>query len=75
MFDKELKQELVNSSSPYRFNQYLYVTGGDKDPNRSVKPTLAAPLPDYSIHRAGDGRIVSVTHQPLASWRVWKVTA
>jgi hypothetical protein len=64
IFDKELNQELVSSSSPYRFNQYLYVTGGDKEPNRSIKATLAAPLPDYSIHGAGDGRIVSVTDQP-----------
>jgi alpha-mannosidase len=64
IFDKELNKELVSSSSPYRFNQYLYVAGGDKEPNRSIKPTLAAPLPDYTIHGAHQGRIVSVTDQP-----------
>ena len=65
VFDKELNKELVNTSSPYRFNQYLYVTGADKEPNRSAKPTPAVPLPDFSIHGAGAGRLVSVTHQPF----------
>ena len=32
IFDKELNKELVNTSSPYRFDQYLYVTGADKTP-------------------------------------------
>ena len=43
IFDKELNKELVNPSSPYRFNQYLYVTGGDKQPNHfnPVQPCLA----------------------------------
>jgi alpha-mannosidase len=65
VFDKELNKELVNTSSPYRFNQYLYVTGADNDPNRSSKPSPAAPLPEFSIHGAGGGRLVSVTHQPF----------
>ena len=26
---KQMNEELVNTSSPYRFDQYLYVTGGD----------------------------------------------
>lgn len=29
IFDKQLRRELVDSSSLYRFGQYLYVTGGD----------------------------------------------
>ena len=29
IFDKELQRELVDTASPYRFGQYLYVTGGD----------------------------------------------
>ena len=32
IFDKGLNKELVNVSSPYRFGQYLYVTGGDQSP-------------------------------------------
>jgi hypothetical protein len=65
IFDKELNRELVNTSSPYRFDHYLYVTGGDASPNRSGKPSPAVPLPDYSVHVAGGGRVVSVTHQPF----------
>jgi alpha-mannosidase len=65
VFDKELNKELVNASSPCRFNQYLYVTGADKHPNRSEKPSPAAPLPEFSIQGAGSGRLVSVSHQPF----------
>src|SRR3712207_8998371 len=32
IFDKELGRVLVDASSPYRFNQYVYVTGGDNPP-------------------------------------------
>ena len=65
IFDKELNKELVNTSSPYRFNQYLYVTGADKLPNRALQYSPAAPVPDFSVHGAGSGRLVSVTHQPF----------
>ena len=36
IFDKELNKELVNASSPYRFDQYLYVTGGDQPPRNRL---------------------------------------
>ena len=65
IFDKELNKELVNTSSPYRFNQYLYVTGADKLPNRAVQYSSAAPIPEFTIHGAGSGRLVSVTQQPF----------
>ncbi|MGA3325120.1 MAG: polysaccharide lyase family protein, partial [Terriglobia bacterium] len=65
VFDKELNKELVNTSSPYRFDQYLYVTGADRLPNRAVQYSSVAPVPEFSIHGAGSGRLVSVTHQPF----------
>ena len=65
IFDKELNKELVNASSPYRFDQYLYVTGADRLPNRAVQYSPAAPVPEFSIHGAGSGRLVSVTQQPF----------
>jgi hypothetical protein len=65
IFDKELNKELVNTSSPYRFNQYLYVTGADKQPNRALRYSSAMPIPEFTIHSAGGGRLVSVTHQPF----------
>jgi alpha-mannosidase len=65
IFDKELNRELVNTASPYRFDQYLYVTGADKLPNRAVQYSSASPIPEFTIHEAASGRLVSVTHQPF----------
>jgi hypothetical protein len=65
IFDKELSNELVNTSSPYRFDQYLYVTGADQLPNRAVQYSSVSPIPEFSIHGADSGHLVSVTHQPF----------
>jgi len=66
IFDKELKKELVNAASPYRFDQYLYVSGGDKPPyNRLVFGDAKAPAPELTIHGAQDGRVVSVERTPF----------
>jgi hypothetical protein len=65
IFDKELKQELVNASSPYRFDQYLYVTGADKLPNRLIQYSPVSPVPELAVHNASGGRLLSVTHQPF----------
>ena len=64
IFDKELNKELVNASSPYRFDQYLYVTGADQTPNRLVQYSPAVPIPELTIHNAGAGRLLSVKNQP-----------
>jgi alpha-mannosidase len=66
IFDKELNKELVNASSPYRFGQYLYVTGADQTPNRLVQYSSVSPVPELSIHNASGGRLLSVTNQPFA---------
>ncbi len=34
IFDKELGRELVDASSPYALNEYLYVTGGGSEEGR-----------------------------------------
>jgi alpha-mannosidase len=67
IFDKELGKELVNPSSPYRFDQYLYVTGADKLPNRAVQYSSAAPIPEFSTHGAAGGHLVSVTQAPFGT--------
>lgn len=67
IFDKEQNKELVNSSSPYRFDQYLYVTGGDRVPNRALQYSPAAPEPEFTIHGASGGRLVSVAHAPFGT--------
>jgi alpha-mannosidase len=60
ILDKELNRELVDSSSPFRFNQYVYVSGADKPRNTALeyKPTL--PRPELDPHGAGGGRLISV---------------
>jgi len=65
IFDKELNKELVDTSSPHRFGQYLYVTGGDQTPNLSVDYTSVWPQPELSIHGASGGHLRSVTNEPF----------
>jgi hypothetical protein len=65
IFDKELNKELVNASSPYRFDQYLYVTGGDESPNRILEFSPTSPIPELTPHGASGGKIVSITHEPF----------
>jgi alpha-mannosidase len=64
IYDKQLQRELVNTQSPYRFGQYLYVTGGDKAPNTLLQYSHVYPKPDLDIHPAHDGHLVSVTRTP-----------
>ncbi len=61
IFDKDLKRELVDSSSAFRFNQYVYVTGADKEPNRLTRYSAVLPVPQMEPHPARDGRLISVT--------------
>jgi alpha-mannosidase len=61
IFDKELNRELIDSSSPYGFNQYVYVTGADKEPNRLTRYAEVLPVPQMETHGANNGRLVSVT--------------
>jgi len=63
IFDKELDRELVDRSSPYRFDQYVYVIGADQIPNRLLEYSSGWPVPALSIHSAGSGRVLSVTNQ------------
>ena len=64
IFDKQLNRELVNESSPYRFGQYLYVTGGDKAPNTVLQYSHVYPKPAIDIHPSEGGSVVSVSHTP-----------
>ncbi|MGO8717594.1 MAG: polysaccharide lyase family protein [Acidobacteriaceae bacterium] len=60
IWDKTLDRELVNTASPYRFGQYLYVTGADNMPNNSLyRYGAALPLPVLTPYPAVHGRIVS----------------
>jgi hypothetical protein len=65
ILDKEINRELVDRSSPYRFNQDLYVTGADELPNRLVQYSTVSPAPDLKIHPSTQGRVISVKETPL----------
>jgi hypothetical protein len=67
IYDKDLNQELVNASSPYTFDQYLYVTGADQTPNRLVQFSPAFPVPELTVHNSSEGRLLPVTKQPFAT--------
>ena len=59
IFDKQLQRELVDSTSPYRFGQYLYVTGGNPnhdDLTRMIHPFEALPIAKLEIHPATNGK-------------------
>ena len=64
IYDKQLKRELVNQQSPYRFGQYLYVSGGDKGPKSILEYSRVYPKADLVIHPAQGGSVVSVKHTP-----------
>ena len=59
IFDKELKRELVDSSSPYRFNQYLYVLGGAQTQIVYMRKSL--PVANLTVTPSFGGRIVGLS--------------
>jgi alpha-mannosidase len=68
IYDKQLQKELVSQNSAYRFGQYLYVSGGDKEPNSILQYRVVSPKPELQIHAAAHGRLVSV-ERTAYGWR------
>lgn len=64
IYDKELKREIVDSHSPYKFNQYLYVTGGDGQ-TQLIRPVKVWPVAELAVHPATGGDIQRVTKTPF----------
>ncbi len=62
IFDKQLQKELVSTSSPYAFGQYLYVTGGEG--TRMIHPTPALPAARLTIHAAANGEYLGTQQTP-----------
>ena len=60
VYDKQLGRELVNQQSPYRFGQYLYVSGGDQEPNRLLQYSTVTPTPELKIQPAHSGKLLSI---------------
>ena len=63
IFDKQLQRELVDKHSPYKFGQYLYVTGGDGQ-TRIVYSREENPLAQLTIHPASEGEFLGSTKTP-----------
>jgi hypothetical protein len=60
VFDKQLQRELVDAASPYRLNQYLYVSGGDETATQLVYLRKALPLAQLAVGTSAGGRVTSV---------------
>lgn len=63
LYDKQLNRELVDSHSPYKFGQYLYVTGGDGD-TQVINPYPSQPRGSLAVHPSSDGSLVGVEKLP-----------
>jgi hypothetical protein len=63
IFDKQLQRELVDPGSPYKFGQYLYVTGGDGD-TQMVNPFPALPPGNLTVHTADHGKYLGTEKLP-----------
>lgn len=62
IFDKELKRELVDKTSPYRFGEYLYVTGGSQ--TQMIHPYKTLPVANLAVHRAASGKYLGAEKTP-----------
>ena len=67
IFDKELNRELVDSSSLYAFDQYVYVTGKESSGNTVGLSTAIAPPPKLETHTPSAGKLVSVSRVPFGT--------
>lgn len=68
IFDKHLQRELVDAQSPYKFGQYIYVSGGDPNHdgmNQMIHPYAPLPIAELAIHPAGDGQYLGTVKTPF----------
>jgi alpha-mannosidase len=59
VYDKQLSRELVDLSSPYRFNQYLYVSGGDGE-TQLVYLRKSLPIANLTVSASSGGRVTGL---------------
>ncbi len=64
IFDKQLNRDLVDNHSPYKFDQYLYVTGGDGN-TQIMRPIKTWPLAQLTVNPAGNGHLLGVMKTPF----------
>lgn len=61
VYDKQLQRELVDAKSPYKFGQYLYVTGGDGN-TQMINPFPSLPPGKLTIHPSTGGKFLGAEH-------------
>jgi hypothetical protein len=59
VYDKQLSRELVDATSPYRFNQYLYVSGGDGE-TQMIYLRKSLPIANLTVSASSGGRVTGV---------------
>ena len=72
IYDKELGQELVDDASPYRLNEYLFVSGGGTETGHGhgaeasqiLQPYHWLPPGELTIHHAENGVLAGVAKTP-----------
>jgi alpha-mannosidase len=67
IFDKQLQREIVDTRSPYRFGQYLYVSGGDPKGDgqtQMIHAYRALPTAELTIHPATSGEYLGAQKTP-----------
>lgn len=75
LYDKQLHRELADTQSPYRLGEYLYVTGGDREPNTVLQYRAGSPQPKLTVHPAHSGRLISVERTPWGTLARLRSTA
>ncbi len=63
IYDKKLGRELVDMHSPYKFGQYLYVTGGDGN-TQIINPFRSLPPAHLIIHSSTNGQYLGFDKLP-----------
>jgi hypothetical protein len=71
LFDKELGRELIDTASPYKLGQVIYVTGADRLPNRLVQYSTVAPPPSSSCTRREARKAARAQRSPRAAPVRW----
>lgn len=67
VFDKQLQREIVDTRSPYRFGQYLYVSGGDPlgdGQTQMIHAFKGLPFGELTIHPATNGEYLGTQKTP-----------
>jgi hypothetical protein len=74
IYDKQLHKELVDQGNAWHFGQYLYVSGGDEEPNSILQYRAVSPKPVLQVHPAQDGQLISAERTPWG-WRAQLVSS